>query len=89
VPDKDGRWTPDELGRFKTWREAKFPRDLTCSACGSAEFAISPTCLVRVGVSTVDGRTGIDPSRGHPEIVLVCTNCALSLSFSAQRAGMV
>jgi len=89
MPDQNGRWTSEELDRFKTWREAKFKTPLACSACGSEEFVISPTCLVRVGISSVNGANAVDTSRGHPEIVLICSNCALSLGFSAQRAGML
>jgi hypothetical protein len=89
MPDKDGRWTKDELDRFKIWREAKFERGLVCSACGSEEFVISPTCLVRVGVASINGANAVDTGKGHPEIVLVCSNCAMTLGFSAQRTGMI
>lgn len=60
-------------------------RDVRCSACGRAEFTVSPRL---VALTHYDGGERYYLQRNHPQLMVVCDSCDHTMLFNAGRMGL-
>jgi hypothetical protein len=85
MPAKDGKLTPDEQERIKTWLAEK-RAILPCPVCGNNGWSIAEN--LALGPLFIPGGAFVIGA-GFPAVLIVCTRCTFFRWHSAVAMGIV
>ncbi len=87
MPDEQGKLLDQEIATFQKWLKAHWASSPICSVCQKnnwiiGEHLVTTTKISEKGDILLGGVT-------YPQVMLVCGNCAVTLSFNARLIGVV